>query len=107
MTGQPKVSSSAWNTGTGSEAELEPDSVELRLESDDDLVRIVTLHKSKGLEYDVVIHSDIRISSFSPQQLESISKLVEQHGGDVVAQQRDVVLAPLGQVVGIRPQHAR
>lgn len=49
-------------------------------------------HPTKGfprtlaglLEYDVVIHSDIRISSFSPQQLESISKLVEQHGGGFV-----------------------
>lgn len=36
------------------EAELDADAVELRLESDDDLVRIVTLHKSKGLEYPVV-----------------------------------------------------
>lgn len=36
------------------------------------------------LDYDVVIHSDIRISSFTPEQLTAISKLVEQHGGGFV-----------------------
>jgi len=33
----------------------EPDAVRLRLESDESLVRIVTIHKSKGLEYPLVL----------------------------------------------------
>ena len=36
------------------------------------------------LKYDVVIHSDIRKESFSPEQLENIASLVEQHGGGFV-----------------------
>ena len=36
------------------------------------------------LEYDVVIHSDIKKESFSPEQLQNIAKLVEQHGGGFV-----------------------
>ncbi|MBT5229692.1 MAG: exodeoxyribonuclease V subunit beta, partial [Methylococcales bacterium] len=32
----------------------EDENQQLRLESDDDLVKIVTIHKSKGLEYDIV-----------------------------------------------------
>ncbi len=36
------------------------------------------------LEYDVIIHSDIRITSFSAEQLENIDALVEQHGGGFV-----------------------
>lgn len=46
-------------------------------------------HPTKGfprtlaglLEYDVVIHSDIRIASFTPDQLANLAKLVEQYGG--------------------------
>ncbi len=38
----------------------------------------------KLLEYDVVIHSDIRRESFTPEQLENIAKLVEVHGGGFV-----------------------
>ncbi len=49
-------------------------------------------HPTKGfprtlaglLEYDVVIHSDIRISSFTLDQLNSMAMLVEQHGGGFV-----------------------
>ncbi|HAB15509.1 MAG TPA: glutamine amidotransferase [Verrucomicrobiota bacterium] len=49
-------------------------------------------HPTKGfprtlaglLEYDVVIHSDIKISSFTPDQLLNVSKLVEQFGGGFV-----------------------
>ena len=36
------------------------------------------------LDYDVVIHSDIRISSFSADQLSAIAQLVERHGGGFV-----------------------
>jgi len=36
------------------------------------------------LQYDVVIHSDIRRESFSPEQLDHIASLVEQHGGGFV-----------------------
>lgn len=36
------------------------------------------------LEYDVVIHSDIKKESFTPQQLQNIAQLVEQHGGGFV-----------------------
>ncbi|HEX7862999.1 MAG TPA: glutamine amidotransferase [Verrucomicrobiae bacterium] len=36
------------------------------------------------LEYDVVIHSDIKKESFTPQQLQNIATLVEQHGGGFV-----------------------
>lgn len=36
------------------------------------------------LEYDVVIHSDIKKESFTPDQLQNIAKLVEQHGGGFV-----------------------
>ena len=49
-------------------------------------------HPTKGyprtmaglLEYDVVIHSDIRISSFNDEQLQNTARLVEQHGGGFV-----------------------
>lgn len=36
------------------------------------------------LEYDVVIHSDIKKESFTPDQLQNIAHLVEQHGGGFV-----------------------
>jgi uncharacterized membrane protein len=36
------------------------------------------------LEYDVVIHSDIKKESFSAHQLENIARLVEQNGGGFV-----------------------
>ncbi len=36
------------------------------------------------LEYDVVIHSDIRRDSFDVGQLDNMAKLVEQHGGGFV-----------------------
>lgn len=36
------------------------------------------------LEYDVVIHSDIRISSFTETQLQNMAELVEKHGGGFV-----------------------
>ena len=35
-------------------AETATEETELRLENDEDLVKIVTIHKSKGLEYPVV-----------------------------------------------------
>jgi uncharacterized membrane protein len=38
----------------------------------------------KLLEYDVVIHSDIRRESFTTNQLDFIARLVEQHGGGFV-----------------------
>lgn len=38
----------------------------------------------KLLEYDVVIHSDIRRESFNTNQLDAIARLVEQHGGGFV-----------------------
>jgi uncharacterized membrane protein len=36
------------------------------------------------LEYDVVIHSDIKKESFTSQQLDNIARLVEQYGGGFV-----------------------
>jgi uncharacterized membrane protein len=36
------------------------------------------------LEYDVVIHSDIKKESFTSEQLQNIARLVEQHGGGFV-----------------------
>ncbi len=36
------------------------------------------------LEYDVIIHSDIKIASFTPEQLGNMDKLVEQHGGGFI-----------------------
>src|SRR5262249_46014885 len=33
------------------------------------------------LKYDVVIHSDIRKESFTPDQLQNIARLVEEYGG--------------------------
>jgi uncharacterized membrane protein len=39
---------------------------------------------AKLLDYDVVIHSDIRRESFSDQQLDAIAGLVEKHGGGFV-----------------------
>lgn len=39
---------------------------------------------SQLLEYDVVIHSDIRRESFSDAQLDAIAALVERHGGGFV-----------------------
>jgi len=43
-----------WITRTRATNEEEAERTELRLESDADAVQIVTIHKSKGLEYDVV-----------------------------------------------------
>ena len=39
---------------------------------------------SKLLEYDVVIHSDIRKESFTPLELQNIQRLVEEFGGGFV-----------------------
>lgn len=41
---------------------LEGDEMELRIESDEDAVKIVSIHKSKGLEYNIVIapHLDLK-----------------------------------------------
>lgn len=36
------------------------------------------------LDYDVVIHSDIKKESFSPDQLQNMARLVEEHGGGFV-----------------------
>ena len=36
------------------------------------------------LDYDVVVHSDIKIASFSPEQLANLARLVEQHGGGFI-----------------------
>jgi uncharacterized membrane protein len=36
------------------------------------------------LEYDVVIHSDIRKESFSPEQLQNMARLVEEFGGGFI-----------------------
>jgi uncharacterized membrane protein len=49
-------------------------------------------HPTKGfprtlaalLHYDVVIHSDIRRESFTPEQLQNMAKLVEQFGGGFI-----------------------
>ncbi|TNE72830.1 exodeoxyribonuclease V subunit beta [bacterium] len=46
---QQKIAKAAENDSSGNEEEL------LRLESDDDKVKIVTIHSSKGLEYPIVI----------------------------------------------------
>ena len=39
---------------TDARAEMASDAVQMRLESDDDAVRLTTIHKSKGLEYPIV-----------------------------------------------------
>jgi exodeoxyribonuclease V beta subunit len=49
---------------------------ELRLESDEDAVRIVTIHKSKGLEYGITFYPHARRE---PRQTESFLKF---HSGD-------------------------
>jgi uncharacterized membrane protein len=36
------------------------------------------------LKYDVVIHSDIKVQSFTPEQLQAMARFVEQHGGGFV-----------------------
>lgn len=49
-------------------------------------------HPTKGfprtlaglLDYDVVIHSDIKKESFTPEQLQNIARLVEEYGGGFV-----------------------
>ncbi|MFZ5764780.1 MAG: exodeoxyribonuclease V subunit beta [Thermodesulfobacteriota bacterium] len=43
-----------WFVSWRRDASLREEEMELRLESDDDAVRIVTIHKSKGLEYPIV-----------------------------------------------------
>jgi exodeoxyribonuclease V beta subunit len=45
------------------------DEYELRLESDEDAVRIVTIHKSKGLEYDVIFCPSIRKEPWKKKDL--------------------------------------
>ena len=50
----PQPALRAWARRRASGAPDERETEELRLESDEDLVRILTVHKSKGLEYPVV-----------------------------------------------------
>ena len=44
----------AWLKRERAEATIDPETAELRLERDDDAVTVMTLHKSKGLEFGVV-----------------------------------------------------
>jgi uncharacterized membrane protein len=39
---------------------------------------------SELIEYDVIIHSDIRKESFTPQQLQNMARLVQEYGGGFV-----------------------
>ncbi|RPH59002.1 MAG: hypothetical protein EHM83_16465, partial [Burkholderiales bacterium] len=50
----PQQALRAWTRRRAAGAAPDRDSEELRLESDEDLVRILTVHKSKGLEFPVV-----------------------------------------------------
>ncbi len=59
------------------ERRADSDSQRVRLESDDKLVQIVTIHASKGLEYDVVF---IPLASFARQSTECVFH--RQHGGE-------------------------
>jgi exodeoxyribonuclease V beta subunit len=45
---------SAWLAAHRQDGETTPDEAQLRLESDENLVKIATIHKSKGLQYPVV-----------------------------------------------------
>jgi len=59
---------------------LEGDETELRLESDERAVQVLTLHKSKGLEFNVVFCPFLWHTYFDEQQ----SPLVQPPGGDGV-----------------------
>ncbi len=64
------------------------DSQRVRLESDDKLVQIVTIHASKGLEYDVVF---VPLASFARQNAECIF----HRQGDTAAGEEFVTVADL------------
>ena len=50
--------------GAGSNDPLASDELQLRLESEENLVKIVTMHSAKGLEYDVVLIPNPLFSAF-------------------------------------------
>lgn len=66
------------------------ESAQLRLESDRDLVRIVTVHKSKGLEYAVVFCPFLYAAPGAPRGGERLPEPCEyRDGGRVVLSYRD------------------
>lgn len=63
----------------------EADAVELRLETDADAVQIVTIHKSKGLEYDIVFCPTLwnaRLQLEAPIVVQEAGGTVFEHGSD-------------------------
>ncbi|WP_158521505.1 exodeoxyribonuclease V subunit beta [Kushneria konosiri] len=71
------------------ESGMDPQSLILRLESDDTLVRVITIHKSKGLEYPLVYLPFIA----DHREVDSKSKTLmlsdETHGASLVMQVSD------------------
>jgi exodeoxyribonuclease V beta subunit len=67
----------------------EADATELRLETDADAVQIVTIHKSKGLEYDIVFCPTLwnaRLTAKAPVVVQEASGTVFEHGSDALAE---------------------
>jgi exodeoxyribonuclease V beta subunit len=65
----------------------EADATELRLETDADAVQIVTIHKSKGLEYDIVFCPTLwnaRLTSDAPVVVQEAGETVFEHGSDAL-----------------------
>jgi exodeoxyribonuclease V beta subunit len=58
-----------WLTRQISERREIRDEYELRLESDENAVRIVTIHKSKGLEYDITLCPSVRKEPYRARDL--------------------------------------
>ncbi|MBY0488661.1 MAG: UvrD-helicase domain-containing protein [Gemmatimonadaceae bacterium] len=66
----------------------EADATELRLETDADAVQIVTIHKSKGLEYDIVFCPTLwnaRLTSKAPVVVQEADGTVFEHGSASLA----------------------
>ena len=58
----------AWLQKSTEGLENEGDDYELQIESDDDAVKIVTIHKSKGLEYNIVFCENLSFNNNTPSR---------------------------------------
>lgn len=74
-----------WLSAERTAQHTEADATELRLETDADAVQIVTIHKSKGLEYDIVFCPTLwnaRLTCKPPVIVQEATGTVFEHGSD-------------------------
>jgi exodeoxyribonuclease V beta subunit len=69
-----------WLSHAGARREKDSERTELRLESDEDAVQIMTIHKSKGLEFDIVICPSLSV----PWMPKEGAPVLVHEGSDVI-----------------------